>query len=425
MKKLVIILMLGVLAACASAVQCITGWQAGDSGGGAYCLCYFYSPVALNGTPVQVRCIYTPMMDPFNNNQPSPDIGPDYPTQTEYCYTGSEGCVPCWIGANGQLWGQQFNAQVNYNLNGYYVISAQLVDPNTGQWYTVGSCSCFCIYGVWSLGAPSADTSGMSGTTNNSGQWDSQGGNYITNKVTVTVTRSGNACGDGISCKLTRTSTGESVTTKLYNGHCSFNPVPHDAYTITISGSAIEGSQTINYSGGTSFTKGNAQVDLTITCDSYGNLSTTAVNGITTAGGSGSGGSGGTTTFPGQSYWQSLMSALFVPQDSTIQGLKNSLSSLSSWGPFGFAGQIHDQLALATGAPDPYWNSGPSINFPNMDPTTGRLVQNSTRSRTDADLSVQWQNETVWQDARKVMGGLVYVMFAMAVLKWIRPRFTL
>jgi len=421
MRRLLTFLLLGIPWEI-FAQNCPLGWQTPLGSNTPVGVAGFYADGTMLGYNAwQVKVTIQSLPDPANSNIAGGYIGPDYPVQNISSELGAAGCALVNITPDGSqnLANEWPSAQGP--TNGYYAFTlwAQWdVNGTINGWQNEGVMTAYLINGVWSLNPPPTPPP-WTGIYNNSGLWDPVGGNYINNNVVVTVTSNGQPCGNGVTVKLTRTSDGSNVSALTNNGRVEFSPVSQDSYTINISGTVTQGSGQVTYSGGTAITKGNAEVDLGILCDGNGNIVSTSINGVNATGP----GSTPTSTNPTQSYWQGIFSALFVPSTTTISNLQNSLVSFSTWGPIGYINTIRDQLSLAADDPDPYWDQGPSLAFPTMDPTTGLLVA-STVSRSDSSLSTMWTTSP-WSDIRGILGGLVYVMFGLGLLKTIKPRFQL
>lgn len=149
----------------------------------------------------------------------------------------------------------------------------------------------------------------------------------------------------------------------------------------------------------------------------------------------GGGGGGGTTINPlNEEWWTNLFKKLFVPKDSTLESWRTLFDQMTSWGPFGYVASFvaawSNPNATDSAAAAVYWCELPIPNVNNQLGTYGHRFAIDLRPTLPSGQVYQPDGGrgTVAGDmckmARGLMGGLVYVMFALGMYKWLRPRLT-
>jgi hypothetical protein len=187
------------------------------------------------------------------------------------------------------------------------------------------------------------------------------------------------------------------------DGKHTFGSLLAGTYTVKLLGNAIsQSNQLIRVNAATTcFLPGAQTVNLTLYITDAGTI------GQQTGGDPGSGsGSGG--------WLADALRSLFVPQQSSIDACKKSMTAVYTWGPFNLVAQ------LATLGSTPA-NSGVPLSVPGIAWNAGAgQWQASTAFASMGDGGLA--STPLWSTVRGMMGAGIYLAFTLGVVHFLMPR---
>jgi hypothetical protein len=202
---------------------------------------------------------------------------------------------------------------------------------------------------------------------------------------------------------------GIGVTTDDAHGQCV---VPH----------VLEGNRTfwVQHDG---YTTG--QVTKAVVHGQTASVTVTMHAASAPTGGDTGGSSGGTTNVLDSGWWSNLFTTLFVPPQATWDEWTTFKNDVTSWGPFGFVSSFFSAWSTASRSGEDalvfdshYTFAGGSQHL--MDGKIDLRPQLETGFYTDGGQGSPWG--TMLDMSRTTEGFGVYVLFAIALFKWLRPR---
>lgn len=128
-------------------------------------------------------------------------------------------------------------------------------------------------------------------------------------------------------------------------------------------------------------------------------------------------GAGGGTPFPVQSWWQQMLSSVFVPQQSNLDAVKGDLSTLVNWGPFGFVAQLITAINTPTSG-----SIGLAIPAMVWNPIDQQWQTAASGNSTSIDISGGMSTNSSFQVLRGFMGAFVWLAFAVGIGIKLMPK---